>query len=176
MKGAALTVGLGEGRAQVWPTSGCAVMDTARAELRVTAVGNALVALSVKVRVSVPFFRATLFPGKRPVTLTLSWAGPGAAGESLLPPPQAPSTTVKAAASAHRRRFGRLDLKLTGRRVVRNMFSPIRISLNTCFRAAANPCRPARRHRPKRAMLHGCREQKVDTVPGKSHALARSLT
>ncbi|MEI7495200.1 MAG: hypothetical protein WCK66_02925, partial [Betaproteobacteria bacterium] len=111
VKDAALTVGLGVGRAQVWPTSGCIVMDKASAELSVTAEGKDLVELSVKVRVSVPFFRATVFPGKRPVTLTFSCAGPGAAGESLLPPPQAPSKSVKAAAIAHSRWFGRLYVK-----------------------------------------------------------------
>lgn len=104
-----MTVGLGLGRVQVWPTSGCVVMDTANAEFKVTAVGKDFVALSEKVKVSVPFLRTTVFPGNRPVTLTLICAGPGAAGASLFPPPQAPRSSVRAATSPQTYPFLALD-------------------------------------------------------------------
>jgi hypothetical protein len=95
--------------AQVCPTSGCVLIDTASTELNGTAVGKALVELSEKVRVSVPFFRTRVLPGNNPVTLTLMGMGPGGAGESLLPPPQAPSASATAEQSAQATAFRKLD-------------------------------------------------------------------
>jgi hypothetical protein len=104
-----LTVCADDPIAQVSPASGCVLIDTASAELSGTAVGKGFVELSEKVKLSVPFLRIRVLPGNKPVTLTLIGTGPVGAGESLLPPPQAPRDNAAHTVSEQATAFRKLD-------------------------------------------------------------------